>query len=56
MYLKGEKNFKKDVMTVQLQVMFACLYHMKYNSFLSCADPQQAMFVLFFPFPTFYHF
>ena len=26
-YLKGEKNLKKDVITVQL--MFACLYHIK---------------------------
>ena len=32
-YLKGEKNFKKDVITVQVQVMFACLYHMKYKQF-----------------------
>jgi len=28
-YLKGEKSLKKDVITVQL--MFACLYHMKYK-------------------------
>jgi len=42
-YLKSEKkNFEKDVITVQL--LFACLYHMKYNSFLSFADLQQILF------------
>jgi len=45
-YLKGEKKFKKDVITVQL--LFACLYHMKYNtSFLSWADLQQIFIFVF---------
>jgi len=27
--------------------MFACLYHMKYNSFFSCADSQQIFIFVF---------
>jgi len=35
MVSKGEKNFKKDVITVQLMfAVFVCLYEI--NSFLSC--------------------
>jgi len=45
MVSKGEKNFKKDVITEQLK--FACLYHLKYNSFLSCADLQQVSIFVF---------
>jgi len=30
-YLRSENNFEKDVITVQL--LFACLYHMKYYTF-----------------------
>jgi len=35
------------VITVQLQVMFACLYYMMYNSFLSSADLQQIFIFVF---------